>query len=96
MSPIGGSVLGDILLTLKGQGMDQLDTRVQFDPRKTVAELWPLSATLAQVYLPCSKMGVGVHTMKVRAKTGGGQLEVGLGLGPVSYTHLTLPTNDLV
>ena len=71
VSPIGGSVLGDILLTLKGQGMDQLDTRVQYDPRKTVSEtLYAISDTLAQVYLPCAKMGVGVHTMNVKLKTG--------------------------
>ena len=96
VSPIGGSVQGDILLTLKGQGMDQLDTRVQFDPRKTVAELWPLSDTLAQVYLPCSKMGVGVHTMKVRAKTGGGQLEVGLGLGLRLICHTAIQSDGIV
>jgi len=95
VSPIGGSVLGDILLTLKGQGMYQLDTRVQYDPRKTVAELRPISDTLAQVYLPCLKMGVGVHTMNLRSK-GGQTLTVGLGLGLRLICHNALKSDGIV
>ena len=96
VSPIGGSVLGDILLTLKGQGMDQLDTRVQYDPRKTVSEtLYAISDTLAQVYLPCAKMGVGVHTMNVKLKTGQ-TLKVGLGLGLRLFCHTAIQSDGIV
>ena len=47
VSPIGGSAEGDILITLKGQGMDQLDDRSKdiiqsrwlIDPKITLQEL---------------------------------------------------------
>ena len=94
VSPIGGSVDGEILLTLTGQGFDQL-TRIQFDPRKTVAELRPISDTQAQAYLPCSKMGVGVHTMLVR-HIDGEMLTVGLGLGLRLYCHTRIQTDGIV
>jgi hypothetical protein len=95
VSPIGGSEEGDILITLKGQGMLQLDTTVQYDPRKTVAVLNPISDTLAQVYLPCSKMGVGEHTMNLRSKTGQA-LTAGLGLGLRLICHNALQSDGIV
>ena len=94
VSPVGGSAEGDILITLKGQGMDQLDTKVQYDPRKTETTLYPISDTLAQVYLPCSKMGVGVHTMNLHS--GGQALTAGLGLGLRLICHNALQSDGIV
>ena len=94
VSPIGGSAEGDILITLKGQGMDQLDTKVQYDPRKTETTLYPISDTLAQVYLPCSKMGVGVHTMNLHS--GGQALRAGLGDGLRLICHNALQSDGIV
>ena len=94
VSPIGGSVLGDVLLTLTGQGFDQL-SRVEYDPRKTVAPLWAISATQAQTYLPCSKMGVGVHTLMVRTSSGD-VLPVGSGSGMRLVCHTSVQSDGVV
>lgn len=94
VSPIGGSIMGDVLLTLTGHGFDQL-TRVQYDPRGTVSLLWPISATQAQTYLPCPKMGVGVHTMLVRT-VAGNVLTVGSGLGLRLICHATIQSDGVV
>ena len=51
VSPIGGSIFGDQVLTLTGYGFDLLQ-RVQYNPRKTMASIKVISAdaTVAQQY----------------------------------------------
>ena len=67
---------------------------MQCDPRKTETTLYPISDTLAQVYLPCSKMGVGVHTMNLHS--GGQALTAGLGLGLRLICHNALQSDGIV
>ena len=93
-SPMGGSVFGDVLLTLTGHGFDKLQ-RVQYNPRKTQVSIWAISATRAQTYLPCSKMGLGLHTMLVRLFTGEVQT-VGTGDGLKFVCHSSLQSDGLI